>query len=424
MIGGRAAYRLRAIRRRPFRPADAIHRLCKIGRLAGERFRSALDGEAQQAEFRAEVPGMRETPRGFLIERTHHRRHQCRRQILNELSDRLRLLVDDLHHHDGRRVALEGPMAREQLVEHDAARKDVGAAVDFTARDLLGRHVEGTPENAARIRHRRRGDFRDAEVEQLDRAVVEQPDVRRLHVAVHDALLVGVMQAGQELGDDVELLHERQRRPALHALREALAAQELHRDIGGAVVFGELVDRDDVPVLQPGGSAGLTIEARARGLVRREIARHHFDRHFAIEDGIAAAIEQTHPAAAHALDHFVSTNACRRLQLDSSPERGIVEDQTIRPNRHWRAAPQLEPVNPLLFGPGAVLTAEIDEHVAAVLGPHFGVKPGNRAIRILQDNVVLRAAANRHDAAAQLDRAVHGIGPKHQNARGSSAFRP
>ena len=139
------------------------------------------------------------------------------------LAERLRVLADDLHHHGRRRLRLERPVLAEQLVEHDAGRKHVGPAVDLAARHLFGRHVEGAAQHAARAGHRRRGDLGDAEIQQLHGAVVEQPDVGRLDVAVDDALLVRVVQAGEQLRDDVELLHERQRRLRLQPLRRGSA---------------------------------------------------------------------------------------------------------------------------------------------------------------------------------------------------------
>jgi hypothetical protein len=51
------------------------------------------------------------------------------------------------------------------------------------------------------------------------------------------------------------------------------------------------------------------------------------------------------------------------------------------------------------------------------------VKPRDRAIRIVEDDVVLRPTANRHDAAAQLDGTVHGVGTKYQDPRGHRAIR-
>ena len=115
-------------------------------------------------------------------------------------------------------VALEQAPHAAQLVEHDAEREHVAAAVDRLAEALLGRHVRDLALERARLglgRPVRR--LRDPEVDDLHRAVVADQDVRRRHVAVDDAerraigpaLLVRVVQAGGRGGDDRDHVLER-----------------------------------------------------------------------------------------------------------------------------------------------------------------------------------------------------------------------
>ncbi len=54
---------------------------------------------------------------------------------------------EDVRH----RLAVEEAPAGEHLVEHDAERPDVGAAVDRSAGRLLGRHVGGGAEDDAEL---------------------------------------------------------------------------------------------------------------------------------------------------------------------------------------------------------------------------------------------------------------------------------
>jgi hypothetical protein len=94
-------------------------------------------------------------------------------------------------------------------------------------------------------------ELRDPEVHDLRGAVVEQPHVARLDVAVHDAALVRVREPAADLRDDVELLGERQRLARAQQRLEVGAGQHLHRDEEDPAVLAELVDRDDVRVRQP-----------------------------------------------------------------------------------------------------------------------------------------------------------------------------
>ncbi len=110
-----------------------------------------------------------------------------------------------------------------------------------------------------------------------------------------DALLVREVETGAEFRDDVDLLLERQGRLGAHAPGEVLAAQELHHDERRVVFLAEFEDRDDIAVLEFRGHPGLTVEARARRLVGGEVGRHDLDRHFSLEDRVAAEVHGAHP---------------------------------------------------------------------------------------------------------------------------------
>ena len=96
-------------------------------------------------------------------------------------------------------------MPGEQLEQHDAERVDVGCGRERIATDLLGARVlrGERAREFARRRHRVGGvvaeKFRDAEVQQLYRAVAGHENVRRLEVAVHDEIAVCVSHRGARL---------------------------------------------------------------------------------------------------------------------------------------------------------------------------------------------------------------------------------
>ena len=111
----------------------------------------------------------------------------------------------------GAEAAWNGLVAREHLVEDGAERELVAPEVDGVAPRLLGRHVGDRPEDGPLLadgRERRRAGVAriaardvvagEAEVEDLDAAVLRQEDVLGLDVAVDDSLLV---RGGETVGD-------------------------------------------------------------------------------------------------------------------------------------------------------------------------------------------------------------------------------
>ena len=83
-------------------------------------------------------------------------------------------------------VHREQPLAGQQLIQHDAAGEDVRATVNRLAAHLLGRHIGELAFEDARLGlGLARGlHFGDAEVDELDLALVADHDVLRGYIAV------------------------------------------------------------------------------------------------------------------------------------------------------------------------------------------------------------------------------------------------
>ena len=160
--------------------------------------------------------------------------------------------MDDLVRDRREVVPGERLLLRQELVQDDAKREEIAAPVHDLAGHLLGRHVVRRPEELPRRRQTRAVDLRDPEVRDLHGAVVREDDVRRLHVAMHDAPAVrvveGVPDARHDLGDPVV----RKRHLVLQDLLEVLALDVLHRDEGrpGLHLLSDVVNRHDVRVGQ------------------------------------------------------------------------------------------------------------------------------------------------------------------------------
>ena len=107
------------------------------------------------------------------------------------------LFVLELPQHDVAIVARVGVLERQQFVERDAERVDVGPGVDHArlAGRLLGAHVAERADDvagerdAAVVLHPREAEVGDPEL-----ALQIEQQVRRLHVAVDDAVVVRVLQ--------------------------------------------------------------------------------------------------------------------------------------------------------------------------------------------------------------------------------------
>ena len=82
----------------------------------------------------------------------------------------------------------------QHLVEHGAERVEVAAPVRCPTEGLLGRHVRDRPHHHALHRQARAAQReREPEIAELGGAVLSQPDVRGLEIAVDDAAGVRVL---------------------------------------------------------------------------------------------------------------------------------------------------------------------------------------------------------------------------------------
>jgi hypothetical protein len=137
----------------------------------------------------------------------------------------------------------ERPLQREALERGHRQRVDVRPAIDQVApADPLGRHVGRSADHVGRTGQRRVAvavEARQAEVEQHGFAGPVDHDVRRLHVPVHDAGLVGGVQGQGDLRQQRERVADLGRCPRRsgrvgtaasprQARREGLAVDVLH----------------------------------------------------------------------------------------------------------------------------------------------------------------------------------------------------
>ena len=208
-------------------------------------------------------------------------------------------------------LRLERPPARQHLVEDHAGGVDVGAGVDRLAERLLGREVLGRAEDDAGLGQRLPaalglGHLGDAEVEDLDHVALavalDQHDVLRLEIAVHDAGRVRVVEPAEDLALDRQRALDGHRTGGDRRPQRG-PGQELHgekeRPVTGAAKVGR---GDDVGVVEPAGRFGLALEPAGELLLARQLRQEDLDRQIAAHHRVLGAVDGPHPADADAAD--------------------------------------------------------------------------------------------------------------------------
>ena len=217
---------------------ERLEAVARAGRHGGDRIAREVSLDIEREPPCGFVP-----PRAFLLHRLHHDpvelapHHRLelgrlnapagcnggeRRAALAQAragSGRINLADDALHlaiRGEAELVAQEWGRARDEFVQHHAQGINVGAGVDVRgALGLLGAHVFGRADQAAMLGEEgflgeaRVGGLGDAKVDDLDAGLAvyfTDEHVAGLDVAVDDALRVGVLHGGADLGEQFEPL--------------------------------------------------------------------------------------------------------------------------------------------------------------------------------------------------------------------------
>lgn len=150
-----------------------------------------------------------------------------------------------------------------------------------------------------------RRDARQPEVDHLGLAARQHEHVRRLDVAVHDPLAMGVVDGAADPREQAQVLCE----GAVAALRvvlQRLPVDQLHREVGlgpaGGLVRARLVDARDALVMQSSQGLGLVAEA-AQGVRGERPRPYDLERHLFVLVVPLGAVDDSHaPLAEHVED--------------------------------------------------------------------------------------------------------------------------
>ncbi len=169
-----------------------------------------------------------------------------------------------------KRLRIERQRTGQQFIKQHAQRIDIRAGVDILRAHLrlLGAHVLRRADKLALLGVQRPFGQRlseglgDAEVDNLHDGFITlhgDQNVRRLHVAVDDALLVRIFERLANLVNDVQCAHRRQ--TVLDLGAQVAAVHVLHGDVDVLPGAADIVDGDDVGMAQGGDDAAFLHEA-------------------------------------------------------------------------------------------------------------------------------------------------------------------
>ncbi len=215
----------------------------------------------------------------------------------------------------------EGPAAREHLEEHRPEAEDVGAGVHLLAPHLFGAHVARGAQHRALV-----GDggplvgaglAGQAEVQDLQAAVLGDPEVAGRQVPVDDPLLVGGGEPLRHLDGQVGGLAGGKRSPGQTRL-EGLAFQEFHHHEAHLAFGLEVVDAQDVGMVQGRDGLGLPVEPRQGPGVPVQVARQDLDGHEAVQARVPGLVHLPHAPRAQGTDDFVRAQAGAAGQFHGS----------------------------------------------------------------------------------------------------------
>jgi len=222
------------------------------------------------------------------------------------------------------RLALEGSLPREQLVQDEPEAVEV--ALDrggLAAGEALGRHVGRCPDEELGIT--RLGlELGEPEVRDARVAAPVNHDVGRLEVAVEHAALVDRGQAGGDRARDLVGLVGRETADPPQQRREVLAVDELHRQEMEPVHLLDVVHPAHVGVRHLAREAHLLEQRLEARRVIAQLRGQELERDRLAELEVDRAVDLAHAAAPDPLDDAVA------------PGQHVTRDESLALGRRGR----------------------------------------------------------------------------------------
>ena len=249
----------------------------------------------------------REAAGGVLGHAAQHERVESRGDRRGEHRRRRRRRQQVPGHHGGRLATRMGQAAGEALEQHAGQGVLIGSPVHRATRQPLRSQVVPRAQHRARTGQRRRirgGGKRDAEVGQIGVVVRVDQDVRRLHVAVHQARGMSGVQRGRDLAEQRHGTFRGEQARAQQPPQVA-ALDQHHVQVELPVDLPEVVHRHRVRMHEPGREPCLPPEPGPEALVDPGL-RQPFQRDRAPVLGVVSPVDGAHPAAAEQLMNAIA----------------------------------------------------------------------------------------------------------------------
>ena len=289
----------------------------------------------------------------ILLQTSHDDRRKFRRDPRIHFGDEHRLFVDVLVPY---RIAVETVKrgkAHEALIEQHADGVEVGAAVQRLSHRLFGRHVMRSAHCAATdgepaVELRRR----DAKVGEHRVAVVVEQHVVGLHVAVHHALPVRVVERRADLRRDPHDPVHLDRAVLRQVVRETPAPEKRQNEIDYLTHLTVVDRRADERMNEPARRLRLAAKAQTHLAVARQVRVHDLHRQRPAELLVFGGVHVGHAARPEPADDAIPVAHC-------VPQR---RDQCVGHfRRHTHVGKIRRALGTLLGGaavPGAAIGAE------------------------------------------------------------------
>jgi hypothetical protein len=148
--------------------------------------------------------------------------------------------------------------------------------------------------------------LREAEIQDLDDAALHQEEIGGLDVAMENAGAVRRIKRIGDLDAEVDRLMDLDR-PVRQQLAQGLPLEQLHHEVGSALVLADVVDRADILMVQRGSGACFGAKP-LEGAGVRQFVWDELEGDGPSQANVFARVDDTHPTGTQLGGDAIVTN--------------------------------------------------------------------------------------------------------------------